>query len=125
MAEVRYTKDHEWLCLQDDGNVTIGITNHAQEQLGDIVYVELPEVGKSINAGDDAAVVESVKAAGDVKIPLTGEVMEINEQLNDQPELVNSDPEGEGWFLKLKPENTDELANLMDESAYKEYVDSF
>ena len=125
MGEKRYTKDHEWLCLQDDGNVTIGITNHAQDQLGDIVYVELPEVGKSINAGDDAAVVESVKAAGDVKIPLTGEVIEINEQLNDQPELVNSDPEGEGWFLKLKPENIDELANLMDESAYKEYVDSF
>ncbi len=125
MGEVRYTKDHEWLCLEDDGNVTIGISDYAQEQLGDVVYVELPEVGKSIVAGDDTAVVESVKAAGDVKIPLSGIVIEINEQLNDEPELVNNDPEGEGWFLKMEPENTDELANLMDESAYEEYINSF
>ena len=122
MSKLKYTEDHEWLRLDEDGNITVGITDYAQEQLGDVVYVELPEVGKGVTAGDDAAVVESVKAAGEVKIPLDGEVVEVNERLADEPELVNSEPEGDGWFLRLKPENADDLDSLMDEDAYKQFI---
>lgn len=122
MSETRFTEDHEWARLEEDGSVTVGISNYAQEQLGDVVYVELPDVGKIINAGAEAAVIESVKAAGDVKLPVTGKVIEINERLADEPELVNSSPQDEGWFLKLQPENAQALTNLMGESAYGEYI---
>ena len=124
MIDKRYTKDHEWLCLQGDGNIAIGITDHAQQQLGDIVYVELPEVGQKIVAGKDAAVVESVKAAAEVKIPLSGIVTEVNELLDQQPELVNSDPEGQGWFLKMTPDSAEDMKNLMDTDGYEDYVAS-
>ncbi|MCZ6526551.1 MAG: glycine cleavage system protein GcvH [Gammaproteobacteria bacterium] len=124
MSDTRFTEDHEWARLEEDGSVTVGISNYAQEQLGDVVYVELPDVGKIINAGAEAAVIESVKAAGDVKLPVTGKVIEINERLADEPELVNSSPQDEGWFLKLEPENAQAITNLMDESAYGEYIDN-
>ena len=123
MSDTRFTEDHEWARLEEDGSITVGISNYAQEQLGDVVYVELPDVGKIINAGAEAAVIESVKAAGDVKLPVTGKVIEINERLADEPELVNSSPQAEGWFMKLEPENAQAITNLMDESAYGEYID--
>lgn len=123
MSDTRFTVDHEWARLEEDGSITVGISNYAQEQLGDVVYVELPDVGKIINAGAEAAVIESVKAAGDVKLPVTGKVIEINERLADEPELVNSSPQDEGWFMKLEPENAQAITNLMDESAYGEYID--
>lgn len=122
MSETRFTEDHEWARIEEGGSVTVGISNYAQEQLGDVVYVELPEVGKVIKAGAEAAVVESVKAAGDVKLPVAGKVIEINERLADEPELVNSSPQDEGWFLKLEPENAQALTKLMDESAYGKYI---
>ena len=122
MSQFKFTEDHEWLRLEEDGTVTIGITDYAQEQLGDVVYVELPEVGNSVSAGDNAAVVESVKAAGEVKMALGGEIVGVNERLNDEPELVNSAAAGDGWFLKLRPENAAELNALMDEGAYKDFV---
>lgn len=124
MSKEKYTEDHEWLRLGDDGNVTIGITDYAQEQLGDVVYVELPEVGSSVNAGDDVAVVESVKAAGEVKSPISGEVIGVNEKLADEPELVNSDATGSGWFFSIKPASADVLESLMDEAAYKKFLDT-
>ena len=124
MSALRYTDEHEWLRPENDDSVTIGITDYAQQQLGDVVYVELPEVGKEVQANDDVAVVESVKAAGDIKSPLGGSVIAINDRLADEPELVNSDPMGEGWFVKMKPENSDALDDLMDEAAYKEFIES-
>ena len=124
MSALRFTEEHEWLRPDNDGTVTIGITDYAQQQLGDVVYVELPEIGKQVQANDDVAVVESVKAAGDIKAPLSGTVIAINDRLADEPELVNSDPIGEGWFVKMKPENSDALENFMDEAAYKEFIES-
>ena len=122
MRTTKFTDDHEWLRLENDGNVTVGITNYAQEQLGDVVYVELPEAGTSFAAGKEMAVVESVKAAGDVKVPVGGEVVEVNVRLTEEPELVNSDPMGDGWFLKIVPENIEDLDELMDEAQYAEYI---
>lgn len=122
MSTIKYTDDHEWLRLENDGTVTVGITNYAQEQLGDVVYVELPEAGTSFDAGKEMAVVESVKAAGDVKVPMAGEVSEVNSRLTEEPELVNSDPMGDGWFIKIVPENLDDLEELMDEDQYNEYI---
>jgi len=114
-----YTKEHEWISV--DGDVaTIGITNHAQEQLGDVVFVELPEVGATFSKNGDAATVESVKAASDVYCPLDGEVVEINQAIVDDPSLVNSDPQGAGWFFKLKLKNLSDADGLLDEAAYKE-----
>ena len=124
MSEVKYTEEHEWLRLEDDGNVIVGITDYAQEQLGDVVYVELPETGTSVNAGDDAAVVESVKAAGEVKSPISGEIIAVNEKLSDEPELINSEPTGAGWFFSIKPDTIDVLGSLMDESAYNKFLDT-
>ena len=124
MSELKYTKAHEWLRLDADGILTIGISNYAQEQLGDVVYVELPEPGKSINTGDDMAVVESVKTAGEIKAPVSGTVTEKNERLAREPEIVNSDPLGEGWFFKMKITDTAELNAYMDEAAYEEYLKS-
>ena len=116
-----FTKEHEW--VRFDGDVaTVGISNHAQEALGDIVFAEVPEAGRNLSKGDDAAVVESVKAASDVYSPVAGEVIEGNSAIADDPSLINRDPEGEGWFFKLKLADTSELAGLMDEAAYRDWV---
>jgi len=116
-----FTKEHEWIRV--DGDVaTVGISNHAQEALGDIVFAEVPDAGKTLSKGDDAAVVESVKAASDVYAPVGGEVVEGNAALVDDPSLINRDPEGEGWFFKLKLSDTSELDGLMDEAAYRDWV---
>jgi glycine cleavage system H protein len=116
-----FTKEHEWIRV--DGDVaTVGISDHAQEALGDIVFADVPEAGKSLNKGDDAAVVESVKAASDVYAPVGGEVIEGNTALADDPALINRDPEGEGWFFRLKLRDLSELDGLMDEAAYREWV---
>jgi glycine cleavage system H protein len=122
MSNEKYTEDHEWLRMDEDGNITVGITDYAQEQLGDIVYIELPEAGTSFDADSEMAVVESVKAAGDVKVPLAGEVVETNARLMDEPELVNNDPMGDGWFIRIIPDNAEDLDKLMDETEYKEYI---
>ena len=118
---VYFTKEHEWVRVEGD-TATVGISNHAQEALGDIVFVEVPEGGRSLNKGDDAAVVESVKAASDVYSPVAGEVIEGNPALADDPALVNRDPEGDGWFFKIRLADTSELDGLMDEAAYREWV---
>lgn len=118
---LKYTEDHEWISV--DGNIaTVGITEHAQEQLGDVVFVDLPEVGTAVEKGGDAAVVESVKAASDVYAPIDGEVTEINSSLEDEPALVNSDPQGKGWFMKIKISDASQLDGLMDEEAYKTHT---
>jgi glycine cleavage system H protein len=118
---VLYTPDHEW--LQIDGDVaTIGVTNYAQEQLGDVVFVELPKVGRKVKKAEAAAVVESVKAASDVYAPLSGEVIAVNEALGGDPSLINSDAAGKGWFFKLKIADKSELSGLMDEAAYKAHT---
>jgi len=117
-----FTDEHEWIDVEDD-TATVGITDYAQEQLGDIVFVELPEVGKALDKGGDAAVVESVKAASDVYAPITGEVNEVNESLEDEPALVNTSPEEDGWFFRMTIGDASELKDLMDEAAYKEFVD--
>jgi glycine cleavage system H protein len=122
MSTLRYTKDHEWVRLEGDA-VTVGITDYAQEQLGDVVYVELPDAGRAVAAGKEAAVVESVKAASEVYAPVTGTVVEGNTALGDDPALVNRDPTGAGWFFKIKVANPGELDGLMDEAAYKAYVE--
>lgn len=124
MSELKYTEEHEWLRLDEDGSVTVGITDYAQEQLGDVVYVELPEVGSRLDAGDEVAVVESVKAAGEVKSPIAGEIIAVNEQLTDEAELVNSSPVDAGWFFKMKPDDIDELDAFMDEQAYEEFLET-
>ena len=123
MGAVRYTKDHEWVLMGDDGIAVVGITDYAQDQLGELVYVELPEIDKELGAGREAVVIESVKAAGEVKAPVSGTIVEVNEALADEPEKVNNDPMGDGWFIKMKVADTSELDNLMDEDAYKEYTD--
>jgi glycine cleavage system H protein len=117
MSDLRYTKEHEWIRI--DGDVgTVGISNFAQEQLGDVVFVDLPETGKAVASGDEAAVIESVKAASELYAPVSGEVIEVNSALNDAPELVNSDPTGEGWFIKIRLSKAEEVEALMDEAAY-------
>lgn len=122
MAETRYTREHEWIRL--DGDVaTVGISTYAQEQLGDVVYVELPEVGRHVSAGGDMAVVESVKAASEVYAPVDGEVAEINGALGDRPETINDDAEGAGWFVRLKGVDEGALRDLMDPAAYRAYLD--
>ncbi|WP_067562636.1 glycine cleavage system protein GcvH [Halofilum ochraceum] len=123
-SDLKYTRDHEWLRLEDDAVVTIGITDHAQAQLGDLVFVEVPETGSSLGAGDAAAVVESVKAASDVYAPVAGEVVGANEQLDESPELVNNDPFGEGWIYKLRVENPDALDELMSAADYEAFAES-
>ena len=118
---VYFTKEHEWIRVDGD-TATVGISNHAQEQLGDIVFAEVPEAGRSVSKGQEAAVVESVKAASDVYAPVSGEVTEGNPALADDPSLINNDPEGEGWFFKIKLANPSELDGLMDEGAYRDWV---
>lgn len=121
MSETRYTRDHEWIRIED-GVATIGITDYAQTQLGDIVFVELPAPNTSIEAGAEAAVVESVKAASEVYAPIGGEVIEVNEDLQESPASVNEDAEGAGWFMKLRMSDPADLDDLMDAAAYAEYV---
>ena len=123
MAIVKYTKEHEWIRIEEGVGV-VGITEYAQEQLGDIVYVELPEVGAKMTKGAEAAVVESVKAASEIYAPVGGEVTEVNQNLADNPGTVNSDAMGEGWFFKMKIADTDEVDRLMDGVDYQEYVES-
>jgi glycine cleavage system H protein len=118
---LKFTKDHEWLRIEGDV-VTFGITHHAQEQLGDLVFIELPKTGATLEQGNPAAVVESVKAASDVYAPVTGEVAEVNEAIVADPTLVNSDPMGNGWFVKMRMANKAELDGLMDEQAYKALI---
>lgn len=116
-----FTKEHEWIRVEGD-QATVGISNHAQEQLGDIVFAEVPEAGRQLSKGQEAAVVESVKAASDVYAPVSGEVVEGNQAVADDPALVNNDPEGAGWFFKLKLSNPGELSGLMDEAAYRDWL---
>lgn len=121
MSDIRYTEDHEWVLLDGD-EATIGISDYAQEQLGDIVFVELPDIGKAFAKGDEASVVESVKAASEVYAPITGTVTEINEALSDDPELVNNDATGDGWFYKMKVDDASAVESLMTAEAYDAYV---
>ena len=122
-SELKYAKSHEWAKLEDDGTVTVGVTDHAQSELGDVVYVELPEVGVVFAAGEEAGVVESVKAASDVYAPVSGEVVAVNSQLDDEPEMVNSEPYEGGWFYKLKPADVGELDDLLTAEGYLESID--
>lgn len=123
MSDLMYSEDHEWLRREADGTVTIGITDYAQNQLGDVVFVELPAVGREVQQNEDAAVVESVKAASDIKMPVAGSVVAVNEALADHPESVNSGPTGAGWFLKLKPSSPEQIATLMNETDYQAYIE--
>jgi glycine cleavage system H protein len=123
-ADLRYSRNHEWARANQDGSVTIGITDHAQDQLGDLVYVEVPEQGREVEADEACAVVESVKAASDVYSPIAGTVIESNEELADKPEVVNQDAYGEGWLIRLKPASSDAMNALMDADAYREFVES-
>ena len=116
--ELRYASTHEWVRAEGNGVFTIGITEHAQDLLGDMVFLDLPDVGDAVTTGDDCAVAESVKAASDVYAPITGEVLEVNEELEDSPELVNSDPFGDGWLFKIKAEDPEEVEGLLDAEAY-------
>ncbi|HEY7885591.1 MAG TPA: glycine cleavage system protein GcvH [Cellvibrionaceae bacterium] len=121
--ELKYLPSHEWARLEADGTVTIGISDHAQESLGDVVYVETPEVGSTINAGEEAGVVESVKAASDIYSPVSGEVIEVNESLEDAPEQVNSSPYDDGWFFRVKPNDLSELEDALDASGYQSTIE--
>ena len=123
-SELRYTKSHEWVKSMDDGHVEVGITDHAQEQLGDMVFVELPEVGATLGAGDDCAVVESVKAASDIYAPIGGEIVEVNSELDDAPESVNSDPYGGGWLFRMRPSDETEIGELLDADGYAELIEA-
>jgi glycine cleavage system H protein len=121
MSTVKYTKDHEWVRVEGD-TVVVGITDYAQTQLGDVVYVELPEIGRRVQKGKEAAVVESVKAASEVFAPISGEVVAINAELSGEPGRINSDAMGQGWFMKLRIANPKEMDDLMDETAYNAFV---
>jgi glycine cleavage system H protein len=122
MSTTRYTQEHEWLRIESDGHVTVGITDFAQGHLGDLVYVQLPEVGATLEKGAEAAVIESVKTAGEIMMPTTGTIVEVNTLLADEPGKVNEDPQGAGWFFKMKVEQADELNALMDEAAYAAFI---
>ena len=122
MADMRYTSDHEYIAVEND-IATVGISDYAQEKLGDIVFVELPEVGKTLSKGQEAAVVESVKAASEVYAPVSGEVVEVNDAIVANPELVNESPEDKAWFLKIRMSNPRELDGLMSEDKYREYLE--
>ena len=122
MSRLIFTPEHEWLRVEGDGTATLGITDYAQQQLGDVVFVELPEVGRRIAAGEELAVIESVKAAGDVKAPAAAEVVEVNAALATAPELVNKEPQGGGWLVRLRLSDPGALAGFMDQSAYEQLV---
>ena len=121
MSEKKYSKDHEWVSTEND-IATVGITNHAQESLGDIVFIELPEVGKIVKAGEQVGVVESVKAASELYSPISGKIIQVNDTLSKEPHLINSDAENIGWYMKIEMEKTDELGDLMDISQYKKII---
>lgn len=121
-ADLKYVASHEWLRQEEDGTITVGITHHAQDLLGDIVYVELPEAGEHVDVDAEIAVVESVKAASDVYAPIAGEILAVNEALVDAPETINEDPYGEGWFFKIKPDNADDYQGLMDADEYQDSI---
>lgn len=121
-SELKYTKSHEWLRVEEDGMITVGISDHAQELLGDLVFVELPEAGTEFVTGDECCVVESVKAASDVYMPISGEIVEINEALADEPEIINSSPYDNGWLFKVQP-SADEMDDLMDADAYQAEIE--
>ena len=121
MSEKKYSKDHEWVSTEND-IATVGITNHAQESLGDIVFIELPKVGKIVNTGEQVGVVESVKAASELYSPISGEIIQVNDSLSNEPQLINSDAENNGWYMKIKMEKTDELEDLMDINQYKKII---
>ena len=122
-TELRYASSHEWIRKEEDGSYTVGISEHAQELLGDMVFIELPDVGDTVTAGEDCAVAESVKAASDIYAPISGEVLAINEALEDSPELVNSDAFGDGWFFRVMPSDTAEIENLLDAEGYQAVID--
>ena len=121
MDQVVYTKDHEWLRIEDNV-VTIGVTEFAQEQLGDVVFIELPEVGSELSVGDEAAVIESVKAAGEIAVPIDGVVLTVNEALVDQPDLLNSAPETDGWIFQVSPSEVLEMGDFMDAEQYQQFI---
>jgi glycine cleavage system H protein len=123
-GNLKYASSHEWALLEDDGTVTVGISDHAQEALGDVVYVEMPELGQMVVAAGEAGVVESVKAASDIYAPVSGEIVEINDELEDAPEKVNESPYGEGWFFRIKPDDPTELSQLLDAPGYQEVCES-
>ena len=120
---IKYSEDHEWVDAEEDDLVVIGITDFAQEQLGDLVYVELPEVGDECTKGENISVIESVKAASDLVAPVSGSIIEVNSRLEDEPEIVTEDSMGEGWFIKVKLSNPSELDELMDEEAYNAFIE--
>ena len=123
MSVMKFTDDHEWIRIDDDGTATVGITHFAQEQLGELVFVELPETGRELAKGDDAAVIESVKAASELHSPVSGTVTEANEKLDDDPSMVNDAPESDGWFFKISLSDTSELDSLMNEDSYRDSLD--
>jgi glycine cleavage system H protein len=123
-VDLKYVKSHEWVRVNDDGTVTVGISDSAQDQLGDMVFVELPEVGASVTGEEACAVVESVKAASDVYAPVSGEIVEVNEDLGDSPETVNQDPYGNGWIFRMQPSDAAEVNGLMDADAYGAFLES-
>ena len=123
MSMIGFTDDHEWVVAEDDGTALVGITDYAQEQLGELVFIELPEVGSEVEKGEAVAVIESVKSASDLMMPVSGEVVEVNEELDGDPGIVNEDAMGAGWFLKVRMSDESELDDLMDEAAYMESLD--
>ena len=122
MSEVKFTEDHEWIRIEEDGQAVVGITEYAQDQLGEIVFVELPDVDDSVDKGSECAVIESVKAAGELKSPATGTIVAVNEALADAPETVNSDPQGDGWIMRITLNDAHELDDLMDADSYEKFV---
>ena len=123
MSDIKFTEDHEWIRMDDAETASCGISDYAQEQLGELVFVELPEVGQEVTQGNETAVIESVKAAGEFKAPVSGTIVAVNEALADEPETVNNNPLGDGWFIKIKLSDPSELDGLMDESTYESYVE--
>jgi len=122
MSMLKFTQDHEWLRREADGSITVGITDYAQEQLGDIVYVELPEADAAVAAGTQVVVIESVKAVGEINMPLAGRIVAVNDRLGDAPELVNSAPLGDGWLMRIEADDAAGLDAFMDEAAYRDYL---